>query len=235
MKRRLIAAVTGILLALVGAVMVLSYAAGADQRALAGTKTTPVLVATKLIPQGTPSERLVGLVTVKELPALAVTSGAVGSLTELAGRVAADDVHPGEQVLSARFADPTSLAATQSVKVPAGMQQVAVSLDSQRVMGGRLKAGDTVGVFLSASKKTHLALHKVLVSDVQGGVAAPAAEGSGSAAAPAGTVMVTLVLNAANAERVVWAAEFGTIWLSLEPAAAPQTGTGIVTEGNALR
>jgi pilus assembly protein CpaB len=235
MKRRVIAAVTGIVLALVGAVMVLSYAAGADQRALAGTKTTPVLVATKLIPQGTPGERLVGLVTVKELPALAVTSGAVASVTELAGRVAADDVHPGEQVLSARFADPISLAATQSVKVPAGMQQVAVSLDSQRVVGGRLKAGDTVGVFLSASKRTHLALHKVLVSDVQGGVAAPAAEGSGSAAAPAGTVMVTLVLNAANAERVIWAAEFGTIWLSLEPAAAPQTGTGIVTEGNILR
>ncbi len=53
---------------------------------------------------------------------------------------------PGEALLGNRLVDPNSLAAPGSVPVPDGLQEVSVQLDAQRVVGGRLAAGDTVGV-----------------------------------------------------------------------------------------
>jgi pilus assembly protein CpaB len=44
--------------------------------------------------------------------------------------------------------------------------------------------------------------------------------------------MVTLALNAPNAEKVVFGAEHGKIWLSLEPANAAVGGTRVLTEKN---
>ncbi len=42
--------------------------------------------------------------------------------------------------------------------------------------------------------------------------------------------MVTLAMTAPNAEKVVFGAEHGKIWLSLEPANAALGGTRVVTE-----
>ena len=96
-------------------------------------------------------------------------------------------------------------------------------LDSQRALGGNVAPGDSVSAFFSVDGRTHQALHDVRVSRVQGGLeAAPAEESSDETAAPLREtgVMVTLVVSAANAERVVYAAEHGTIWLSNEPTDA---------------
>jgi pilus assembly protein CpaB len=82
----------------------------------------------------------------------------------------------------------------------------------------------------SAAEKTHMILHKVLVTNVQGAplVAATAgADGTASErpAAPEGSLLVTLAVNAAAAERVAFTSEFGTIYLAREPADAPEGGT----------
>jgi pilus assembly protein CpaB len=47
--------------------------------------------------------------------------------------------------------------------------------------------------------------------------------------------MVTLALTAPSAEKVVFGAEHGKIWLSLEPANASVAGTRVVTEKNIYR
>jgi pilus assembly protein CpaB len=97
-------------------------------------------------------------------------------------------------------------------------------------------AGDSVGVFLSTQDKdvttTQLSLHKVLVTAVEG--APPTATGDGSAKAqPAQeTMTVTLAAKAANVEKIVFAAEHGTIWLSAEPADAPNDSTPVLTKEN---
>jgi pilus assembly protein CpaB len=220
-----------VLLAVVGALMLLSYVAGADQRALAGVKTVTVLVVAKPIAAGTSADQLTSLVKPKKLPALAVTSGAVGSLSQVTGKVTTADLVPGEQVLAQRFVDPATLAQANEVKVPAGMQQLSVALDPQRV-----------GVFVSLPKdgdrpaQTHQLLHKVLVTKLQGGgdttSTAGKAVASAATAASAGGVLVTLALNGGEAERVVYGAEYGTIWLSVEPSDASQTNTQVVTEEN---
>ena len=159
----------------------------------------------------------------------------MSSLSAISGRVATTDLQPGEQVLASRFADPASLLDPDTVKIPAGLQQLSVSLDQQRVVGGHLTAGAAVGVFLSVPKdgedpaQTHLVLNKVLVTKVDGGSSTPVPEGDDApATTPGSPVMVTLAVNARDAETLVYGAEHGTLWLSLEPADAVVSGTRVV-------
>lgn len=239
MKTRLIAAVLALVLAAVGTVVLMSYVRGADARAVAGTQTVEVLaVGETLIRAGTAAEELGGLITLASVPASAVVAGGVETLDQLAGLVTTVDLQPGEQLLASRFAAQVDVVSPGRVDLPTGLQQVTISLESQRVIGGQLAAGDTVGVFLSdpATASTRLVLHKVLVTTVQGlptaptpeeGVAPPA-EG---AAVPLleGSLLVTLALDTAAAERLVFGMEFGTVWLSAEPLDAVETGSAVVT------
>ncbi|CCG02923.1 Flp pilus assembly protein CpaB [Blastococcus saxobsidens] len=240
MRRRLIAAFAALLLTGAGAVVLLAYVRGADARALAGTETVAVLVVRAPVPVGTPAEELGAMVATELIPAKAVAEGAVTDLDALTGRVATVDLQPGEQLLAGRFAERTDLRTPGTVPVPAGAGEVSVLLEPQRAVGGRLAAGDTVGVFVSLTQDTggatHAVLHGVLVTQVQGAPAPvdPAAEGtpetaSAGGAAPTGSVLVTLALPAAEAEAVVFGAEHGTLWLSLEPEGTDISGTEVIT------
>ncbi|RBY94869.1 Flp pilus assembly protein CpaB [Blastococcus sp. TBT05-19] len=239
MRRRILAAVAALVLLLVGAVVLLSYVRGADARAMAGARTVEVLVVVEPIPAGTPAEQLAEFLTVEPVPAKAAVPGRVTDLAELAGQVATVDLQPGEQLIAARFAAPDDVRGPGIVEVPAGLQEVSVLLDPQRAVGGRLVAGDTVGVFVSLEDgRTHAVLHKVLVTQVQGApVAAPAPEGTpetastGAGPAPEGSLMITLAVSAPQAEAVVFGMEHGTVWLSLENADADTSGTEVVTPG----
>lgn len=246
MNRRLVSALAAGVLALLGAVLLISYVNGAENRAMAEMDPVDVLVVTAPIVQGTPAEVIASSVTTEQLPAAAVGPGAVKSLSELNGRVAVTDLQLGEQLLAGRFADPISLEKFGGIPVPEGLHQVTVPLESSRVVGGTVTPGSQVGVFatfeIDGVAKTHLIFHKILATRVQGGLSpsAPAPEGSEDAAAadPAaapmheGATMVTLAVNARDAEKIVFAAENGSIWLSLVDPATPEDGTRIVEPGN---
>jgi pilus assembly protein CpaB len=90
------------------------------------------------------------------------------------------------------------------------------------------------------SDTTHFTIHKVLVTAVQFSAMDRAALGgdSGStdttvnapvAEAPGDQLLVTLAVSAPEAEQVVFAAEFGTVWLTGESASATETGTRVLT------
>ena len=242
MKRRIIAVVTALAGAAVAAVLLMTYVAAADHRAMEGMRTVSVMVVTAPIAEGTSGDQLATLVESKSLPSMAVAPGAVTSLDEVAGLVATGSLQPGEQLLASRFASPASLADAKEVKVPKGMQQMSILLESQRVLGGTLSAHNTVGVLISMEEKdsrppqTHLVLDKVLVSKVEGGsAAAPAEEGAPSSEVGKQNVLVTLVLSAPDAEKLVFGAEHGTVWLSLENDQSVKTGTRVVTPENVYK
>lgn len=236
MRRRLLAAAAALLLVAAGTVVLLAYVRGAESRAFAGVQTVEVLVADAVIPAGTPGSALAELVSTEVLPAKAALPGRVTDLAALADRVATVDLEPGEQLLGSRFVRPDELQAPGTVPVPEGMQEVSVVLEPQRAVGGRLAAGDTVGVLVSMTDPvaTHSVLHEVLVTQVQGAPAPPAAPADGTVAAtsapvPSGSLMITFAVTAAQAEAVVFGAEHGTVWLSLEPADPDVSGTAVLT------
>ena len=237
MRRRLLAAAAALVLLVVGAMLLLAYVRDADARALAGARPVQVLVADELIPAGTPGDELAALVTTETMPAKAVLEGRISDLSALAGRVATVDLQPGEQLLASRFVRPDDLQVAGTVEVPEGLQEVSVMLEPQRAIGARLAAGDTVGVYLSqvlpdGTGQTSAVLHHVLVTQVQGAPAPATDAESGiepaAAGMPASNLMVTLALTAADAETVVFGAEHGTLWLSLESEGDETGGTRVL-------
>lgn len=233
MRTRLIGTILAVVLAALGTFVLMSYVRGADARALAGTRSVDVLVVSAEIAAGTPAEELGELVSTAAIPASAVVPSGVESLDELAGLVATVDLEPGEQLLASRFAAPAEFQAQGQIEVPAGMHTVSVALEPQRVVGGQIAAGATVGVFVSdlEAKTTHLVLHKALVTSIQGLPAAPepAEDGTVPSVAPEGSLLVTLALEAPPAERLVFGMEHGTVWLSAEPLDADEAGTTVMT------
>jgi pilus assembly protein CpaB len=226
MRRRLIAAVSAVLLAVVGAAMLVTYVSGADRRAAAGMEPTSVLVVVAPIPAGTPADSLSSRITKKTLPKTAVADGALTSVADMKGKVTTTDLQPGEQLLSGRFADPAEIAADGPAQAPPGRQLVSIVLDPQRALGGHLSAGSKVAVFVSFADPdtTALALRNVLVTGIQGGADSETKDGkavdqaNGSQPVQGTSVMVTLAVTPAQARKVVFGADHGTLWLSLEPA-----------------
>ncbi|MBG6179731.1 Flp pilus assembly protein CpaB [Arthrobacter sp. CAN_A1] len=241
MKTRIIGAIIAVLLATVGAVFLVSYVQNSEERAFAGTETAQVLIVRDgvSIPEGTPAEDLLQLVSQEAIPAKVVSPGAIASLDEIAGRVTSIELVPGEQLLSTRFINPDEVVQDQLVVVPEGMQEVTIQLELQRVAGGRVAPGDTVGVLVSQEGDptedrpsiTHLTMHKVLVTNVQGSnpVEPDAVDGSSPAPVPEGSILVTLARTSPDVEEIVFAQEFGRIWLTREPATASEDGARPVT------
>jgi pilus assembly protein CpaB len=236
MKTRLIGAILAIVLALTGTVVLTGYVRGADARAAAGAELVPVYVVAAAIPGGATVEQAQKSLTVKKIPASAVVPGHVTKLSTLEGKVAEVDLQPGEQLISSRWVNPADRAAAGDVPLPAGTQAVTVALRVEQVVGGTVKPGDTVGVVISTDKLpgspdnplTIQSLHKVLVTAVQEGeTTAPAADAK-TPAKPASTIMVTLALTTPDIEKVVWGQEWGSVWLTLEPKDADETGSRIV-------
>jgi pilus assembly protein CpaB len=249
-KIRLLSALIALILAIAGAVLIATYVQGANQRALAGTKTQAVLVVAKPIAADTPASGLAPYLEVKQIPVEAMADGAMATLTGITNEVTAVALVPGEQLLRSRLVPPSAVQASGSVKVPAGLQTVTVQLDPAQSVGASIAAGDTVGVFISSSGITKLEIQHVLVTRVQGAPApAPAATGTTGTTATSGTtattgttasagtdtssdpvptadMLVTFAASGDDAEKILYASQFGTIWLSIEPAGAVQPTTG---------
>ena len=155
MKTRLLGGIAALLVAIIGTVLLVSYVQNADKRALAGTETETIYVVQKAIPAGASAERSRSSVIKKSVPKVAVAENNVTDLATLGSKVAAVALMPGEQLLSTRMVEaerPSS--ARPRVQVPAGLQEITLKLPIERVAGGKLKAGDTVGVFLSLEQAT---------------------------------------------------------------------------------
>ena len=261
MGRRAVAITVAVLLAAVGTLALFLWVQGAEERALEGQETVDVLVVTEEIPRGTSAGDIGERVEPQAIPRVAVATGAVQDLSAVEDLVTSVDLLPGEQVIRARFIDPQELQREATVEVPAGLQEVTVSLEPQRALGGNLFPGDTVGVFSSfepfqvsgaapdggpepttgaqTPNATNLILHKVLVTRVQveERVQDPQAEATDSEADPQGlapttNTLVTLAVDSPAAERIVFTAEHGSVWLSLEPADATEEGTEVRTRAN---
>lgn len=243
------------LVAIIGTVLLVNYVQNADKRALADTETESVYVVEKTITAGTGIDKAAGAVVRKEVPKLAVATGAVTDLNQVGQKVAAVDLMPGEQLLSTRMVDAASILGPARVQVPTGMQEITLKLPIERVVGGTLTAGDTVGVFLSVDDataktgKTQLTFHKVLVTAAQfsNGSTAKSQETAGEedsskgsltskkAATSNDTYLITLARNSADAERIIFATEFGSVYLSKEPANAVEGTSGVVNTGRLFR
>lgn len=241
MKSRLLAGVAAVVLAVVGAFLVFSYAQNSDARAMAEMEPVDVIVVQKAIPAGTKTEALAESVTVEQLPASAVSNSALKDLRGAAGKVTAVDLVAGEQLLSKRLVDPKVLEASGAVEVPKGLQELSFLLEPQRAVGGNLAPGDHIGVHISYAPgpspefdgidTTKFVFHKVLLTNVQR-APEPTTEGAeqDASALPTGSLLLTVAVDDTKSARIVHGNEFGTLWMTKEPADATESENEVITK-----
>lgn len=240
MKSRLLGGIAALALAVIGAVLLFVYVQGSAARAQAGMNPVTVLVVQEEVPAGTETSELGDRVKPQSIPKAAVPQGALSNLDDQAGKVTAVDLKVGEQLLASRIVDPKELV-PGTVPVPDGLEEVTFLLAPERILGSRIAAGDSVTVFGSFTLDdnvpvdasfpeelqgwkdfTSLQFHDVLVTAVQ--QAAPETksggkEGESGIEMPSGSAYVTVAVADTDAAKLVFTAEFGSMWL------AKQTGT----------
>ena len=240
MKSRMLAGTAAVALALVGAVLIIFYAQGADARAMATTSPKKVLVVQKAVPAGTPVNDMASSLIIEDVPAAGVATTALTSLDSKAGTVAAVDLVPGEQLLAERLVAPAEVKSSGSVKIPAGLQEVTFELEPKKVVGGRLEAGDHVGIALNfaagadkakaGDPTTQLTIRKALVTAVQRApqpsATAKPADGTNpqDTTLPQGSLMVTVAVNDVDASKIIFTSNNGDLWLTKEPLDAQDNG-----------
>lgn len=138
-----------VVLAAVGAILLITYVQGAEERALEGQTMVSVLVVTEPVEKGTTAADLSDFVEERELVQDSVAEGAVSDLGDLTGLIAAVDLVPGEQVLLSRFETPAEATVATRIEVPPELLQATVAVPPDRAVGGRLVPGDLVAVVAS--------------------------------------------------------------------------------------
>ena len=147
--RRWLAIGGALVLAAVGAVLLVTYVQGAEDRALEGQTLVSVYVVTDPVERGTAAAELDKFAELREVQADFVADGAVADLDDLTGLIAAVDLVPGELVLVTRFETPAEAAVDTRIEVPADLLQATISVDPERAVGGNLIPGDLVAVIAS--------------------------------------------------------------------------------------
>lgn len=221
MKKQVIAILVAAVLALLAVVALVVYANNADDRALEGTETVEVLQATEDIPVKTSVSELAGKVELVKIPKSVQIPGALTSFEGLEGQVTTVALVAGDQLSEAKLGKPESVKGPAAL--PDGMQELTIEIDGARFVGGAVKAGDRVGVFTSyqAGQVTSNPINQLLVLTVDAGVA-----GSDTAAGTLVTVAVTTL----QAQQIVHASEFGTIWMSLQNDTTDVSGPGTIDQ-----
>lgn len=255
MNKKRVSLIAAILLVALGTFALVKYVSTAEDRALAGEELVDVLVLDASVPAGTSANELQEFLRVEAVPTKVKASGALASLSEAEGLVVSTDLVEGEQLTAGRLVEATEYNAAQArvgrgggtVEVPEGLLEVTIPLDPVRTVGGNVRPGDLVGLIGSftdypaagqegagggAQEVSGFLLHKLLVTNVQG---SPVPEANRAASAderdptPTGQLLVTLAVQAGQAERIVFASSYGDIWLAIEPANADEGGTDIRT------
>jgi pilus assembly protein CpaB len=262
MNRRIFGIAGAAVLAVVGTFVLVGYVQSAREEAVAAEALVDVWVVDDDVPAGTPGEKLAGSLRRDRIPARTRAAGSVSDLDDLDGLVSTVDLVPGEQLVRARFTSPAEarrgpvpddlLQVTVELTPdralggrlrPGDRVGVLISFEPFDLEGTIVDGGAPEPLKGKTANTTHLALHQVLVSGVQikptgAGVPAVAGEDAadekaqGVAPAPSESLFVTLALDAPSVEDVVFAAEYGSIWLAAEPPGASSDGSRIADRGN---
>lgn len=224
MQNRLLAIMIAIVLAVVSAMALVVYANSADRRAISEQSPVQVWVASKKIEQGETFAEATGKIRVASVPRRTVVEGAVRSLQQISDRVAAVDILPGEQLLDARWVSPENVEGKNLLNLRPGAEAVSIQVDATHQVSGFITPGNKINLYVTlAGGAGGSKFSRLLLANIKVLAVGAATQGSRSPTGARQNIStVTLEVADEQAEKVVFAAESGTIYLSLvAPGAKP--------------
>lgn len=242
MRRRILIALTALVLAGVSASALLVYAKGVDRRAMAGRQGVWVLLAAKRIPAGTTgaqirAQRLADRVL---MPAATVPEDSLHAYDRsLDPLTLSADLQPEQLLRRGQFGPAGTVPATTG-GVPDGRIGVSVAVTMAPGVAEKVAPGDRVTVFVTyprdkppSDQKTRVLLAGATVISITTGPPSdvrPSPGASRKATGPTGdqTHPVTLAVDQLDATRLVHAAQTGLIYLGLVGAKTEVTPSAAV-------
>jgi Flp pilus assembly protein CpaB len=169
---------------------------------------TPVLVANRLIPSGTPGNIVATtqMYSATTLPQKEIEVGAIADPQYLAGRAAAVDIYPGQQFTAADFA--ASDTASVDSQITGTQRAISVSVDNVHGSLSQLQAGDFVDIYATVAGVVKLFRPNVKVLTVP------------SAAGPSGGGNLVLRIETRDAADFAYAADNTQLTFVLRPVVA---------------
>ena len=231
MTRRIVVIVAAIVVAMLGAGLVISYAVTADMRARSNIEGVTVAISDKLIPVGTSGARIRSekMFRLERFPKTSVPSDALNDVSaELDRLVVTSTVAPGQVLLSAMFGEQSKV--NSGLNLPDGKMAVTVSTGVPEQVAGYVQQGAHVAIFVTyklvdaQGRETKFQRTRVLLPNAEVltvGTYQPATNSGGAAGAVTNanrtnnTLLVTLAVNQAEAERLIEALNTGKLYLGL--------------------
>ncbi|GGB43464.1 hypothetical protein GCM10011492_38070 [Flexivirga endophytica] len=155
MKRRIVAIAAALVLALVGALLVVSYVNGADARAVDAQNPVTAYVVKKEVPAGTTlaDAQSHGLIKATKV---ARSGRPAGVLTTVDASnqtlVATTDIQPGEFVMTARFG--AKAASDSAIAVPDNKVAISVQLTAPGRVANFITPGSHIVIYATAGIKS---------------------------------------------------------------------------------
>lgn len=148
MGRRTVLLLVALLIAALGAAMVLLYVKGINDRATEGQQLVKVLVASDTIELNESADDAIaaGKFDTIEIPTVARADGALATVKPIEGRVALGRILPGEQILSAKFGPP---GASGQLPIPDNKIAISVELSDPARVAGFVGNGSEIAIFAS--------------------------------------------------------------------------------------
>ena len=249
MQSRVLAILVAVVLALVATAALVVYVNGADRRAISDQEPVKVWVAKKAIKAGTSGLNAAnGLIAQVEMPKKNAVPGGVLSLSQIQNKFAAVDIVEDEQLLLSRWVGSDAVTGRRLLPVPEKHQALSIGVELTRQVAGFVTPGDPVSLVVSLARKNaagkDVDTSEFLLKNVQvlavGTTALTTAgsqggggrvnQGKGSQTLTA----VTLAIRDEDVPRVVYAAEYGSIYLTLMPPNAEPPDVGPVDAGNLI-
>jgi pilus assembly protein CpaB len=250
-RRKTTGIVASAVLAVLGALLLFMFVSGKGSSDTAAqpvttVQTAQVWVAKAAIPAGLTADQLVASKLIEQ-KTVAITEVTLGTDTFnpqlLSGKITAQPIFMGEKLIEAKFQSVEDAVASE---ITPGQVAVSLILPAERMAGVGLLKDETVGIVSTFAANdtlknvSHVTFHKIRIIGKPipwGAPAAPPAttvEGQ-APVAPApytGQMQVTLSVTSADAERLIFLNQFGTINLIREPLSAKEDGEKLVQFDN---
>jgi Flp pilus assembly protein CpaB len=240
MRKLNLSIVVGVIVAVLGAGMVVAYGQSVNNRIASGKHPVAVLVADSDLDAGTPAADIASKVHIEKVPSAYVASGALGTVGALTsslatGAVLTGPVPRGGQLSRSNFAD---TATAGHVRPSPGHVAISVETDLSPGVARYLSVGSLVDVFATyhdvrdqngkltaASSRTKLFASGIKVLAVS--VAREATQDSQSDTSSLTDKVVALLdMTPADAEKLVNATTLGEIYLADTAKGHDTTSTG---------
>jgi len=207
--------------ALLAAILLIVYINRYRSSVDSNLQPTPVLVAKRLIEKGTPVSILgpEGLYQLTTIAKKDVKDGAVVDPATIKGRIALDDIYPGQQLTVADFtATPTTAIPT---RITGDQRAVAVAVDSVHGLAGQVAAGDHVDVYIGMNANVG-GVQTPIISLLFPNVPVMLVAAGGGGVGGSGASKYILKVHADQVAKLAYAADHGQLWFVGRPSSGAE-------------